>query len=245
MASDTILQIIKDVCSDVGVGVPNTATGSTDQQVLQLVGLANKEIRDLAARYMWQALIREQTFTTVANEDQGLLVGTVIPSGQPPKYIINETMFNRTLHVPYVGPLTPTGWQGLKAVTTVAGFYSRYRIRTGHLLLYPAPSVGQSVYFEYITEAAVSNTTQDVFATRFKKDDDFPLLDSNLVTLGVIWRWRKTKGLDYAEDFNLYERQVLDAMTRDKSAKPVSMNSYGRDDVRPLISVPAGNWMQP
>lgn len=245
MASDTILQIVKDMAASVGINQPNTATGSTDPQIIQLVALATEEVRSLATRFGWQSLIREQTFVTVAAEDQGALVGGICPAGQPPKYIINETMYNRTLHVPNVGPLSPTGWQGLKAVTTVAGFYSRYRLRTGRLLFYPAPAAGQSVYFEYVAEAAISNQAGDTFKTRFTQDADFPVVDSQLVTLGLRWRWKAAKGLDYAEDFNTYERDVLDAMTRDKTAKPVSLDSNRGNDIRPLISVPAGNWMQP
>lgn len=245
MASDSILTIIQDMTSVVGLNKPSTATGSSDPQVIQLVSLANEEVRSLAARYPWQTLIREQSFNTVASQDQGVFVGGIIPAGQPCKYILNETMYNRTLHIPQVGPLSPTAWQALSAVTTVAGFYSRYRLRTGHLLFYPAPAAGQTVYFEYLAEAAISNAAGDTFSTHFKKDDDFPVVDSGLVTLGLRWRWGKAKGFDYAEDFNTYEREVLDAMTHDKTAKPISLNSGHGNGVRPLISVPAGNWMQP
>jgi hypothetical protein len=35
------------------------------------------------------------------------------------------------------------------------------------------------------------------------------------MTQGVIWRWKAAKGLEYAEDYNKYERLVADQMGRD------------------------------
>lgn len=242
MATESILQIVKEVAGRVGINKPNTATGSTDPQVVQLVALAGEEVQELSGRFDWQSMIVEQSFVTVALEDQGALVGTIVPAGRPLRKIINETMFNRTTHFPVTGPLTPTGWQGLKAVTTVAGFYSRYRIRTGRLLFYPAPAAAQSVYFEYIAENGVSSVDGSVFRLNFTADDDFPMVDSRLVKLGLRWRWKAAKGLDYSEDFNTYERAVLDAMTSDGTKQPARLDGKASVGVHPGIWVPRSNW---
>lgn len=244
MASESILKIVQEMAGRVGLNKPGTATGSTDPQIIQLVSLANEEVQELAGRFDWQTLIVEQSFSTVNAEDQGLLVGAVCSVTKPPRKIINETMFNRTTHFPVTGPLTPTGWQGLKAVTTVAGFYSRYRIRSGHLLFYPAPAAAQSVYFEYITEFAVSSADGSAFRLAFMADDDFPLLDSRLIKLGLKWRWKSAKGLDYEEDFNTYERAVLDTMTSDGTKQPARLDGHSTTGVHPGIWVPRSNWMQ-
>lgn len=249
MATESILQIVTETAARVGVNKPNTATGSTDPQVVQLVALASEEIQELSARFDWQSLIVEQTFVTVNAENQGYVSGfvppggvQVIPTTKPMRKIINETMFNRTTHFPVTGPLTPTGWQGLKAVTTVAGFYSRYRIRQGQLLFYPAPAAAQSVFFEYITEYPISNLDGSIFKLAFTRDDDFPLVDSRLVKLGLRWRWKAAKGLDYTEDFNTYERAVLDSMTSDGTKQPARLDGHSTVGVHPGIWVPRSNW---
>lgn len=245
MAKQSILEIVKAVCGRIGLNKPNTATGSTDIQVTQLVDLANEEGQELAARFGWQALIREKTFTLLAAEDQGLLVGgTILAAADGFSKIINDTIFNRTTQVQVTGPVTPRGWQGLKATTTATGFYSQYRLRAGHLLLYPAPSVGTAA-FEYLTENWVSNLAGDTFSVQFTADDNYPLLDSRLITAGLLWRWKAAKGFEYAEDYNKYEAAVLDAMTGDKTAQTVRLDGVNQDGLDPHILVPRGNWMQP
>src|SRR5581483_1098418 len=218
MASDTILTIVREVCGRIGLNKPSTATGSTDVQVQQLVSLANEEGKELSARTDWQELIREATFTTFATEDQGKIIGNRIPATPAAgtitatadglKHIINDTMWNRTTLVSTPGPLTPSGWQGLKATTAGTGWWAQYRIRGGNLLFWPAPAVGQLVAFEYKTENWVSNANGDLFRRLFSADDDFPLLDSDIFMTGLSWRWKKAKGLAYAEDFASYENMV-------------------------------------
>jgi len=248
MAQEPILTIVQEMAGRVGLNKPGSATGSTDPQIIQLVSLANEEVQELAGRFDWQSLIVEQSFMTINAEDQGVLwsptTTCICNVTKPPRKIINETMFNRTTHFPVTGPLTPTGWQGLKAVTTVAGFYSRYRLRGGHLLFYPAPADSQSVYFEYITEYPISSADGSAFKLSFTKDDDFPLLDSRLIKLGLKWRWKSAKGLDYEEDFNTYERAVLDSMTSDGTKQPARLDGHSTTKVHPGIWVPRSNWMQ-
>ena len=242
MAADTILTIIRDFAPRVGVGKPTTATGSTDVQVQQMVALANEEGQELAARFDWQQLILEATWTSVATEDQGALSGTIVSAALGFNHILNDTIWNRTTKVGPGGPLSPVAWQANKA-TSYTGPYSQYRIRGGHLLLLPAPAAGETLAFEYVSENWVSNTTGDATSNAFVSDDDYPLLDSRLIKLGLIWRWKAAKGLDYSQEFQNYELAVADAKTRNIPRTKVSMNGPC-DDFQPFIQVARGNWMQ-
>jgi hypothetical protein len=243
LAQDNILKIVRDVAGRVGLNKPNTVTGSTDVGVVQLLDLANAEGQDLAARYEWQILMREKVFTTIAAEDQGKLVGgTILSPADGFKKILNDTIFDRSQRVQVTGPLTPRAYQAYKGTTNMNGFYSQYRLRGGHLILYPAPSVGRTYAFEYLSENWVSNLNGDEFSARFEADEDYPLFDSQLITMGLLWRWKASKGLEYAEDFNAYEGRVLDAMAADKTTRPVRLDGCNRDGADPFILVSRGNW---
>lgn len=241
MASQSALEIVKEVCSRVGIAKPNAAVGSTDIQIQQLVALANEEGQELASRYLWTALIREKTFTTIANEDQGVLATAILAAADGFDYIINDTLWNRTIRYPLPGGTPPAQWQAEKAFTTT-GAYARYRIRGGHLLMLPAPAAGLTIAFEYKTANWRSNVTTDVFGNSFAADTDYPLLDSRLITLGLVWRWKASKGLQYSENFQTYEAAVADAMARDGTKKPVSMNGCGDGNFQPYVVVPLTNW---
>jgi hypothetical protein len=243
MTQETALQIIRAVAGGRGLGRPGTSTGSTDVQILQLVDLLNEEGQDLAARFAWQALIQEKTWTMLGAEDQGLLVGgSILTEADGFDYIFNDTIHNRTTQFPVTGPISPQMWQASKATTTVASPYSQYRIRGGHLLMYPAPTAGHTGAFEYKTENWVSNDEGDAFSSKFVEDDDFPLLDSRLLKLGLTWRWKKEKGLEYAEDFETYEAAVLDKITRDKTAKSARLDGTDTTGIQPVIAVARGSW---
>ena len=243
MASQTALEIVRTVAGRVGIQRPSTATGSTDVQVQQLVALLNEEGQELAKRYVWQATVREKTFTTIAAEDQGLLVGGAILSAADGfKYVLNDTIYDRTTEY-QLQHSTPTRWQSDKSTLPV-GPYSRYRIRNGRLLMLPAPTAGLTVAFEYVTENWVSNAAGDAFRAEFTMDGDFPLLDSQLLIMGLKWRWKAAKGLSYAEDMQSYELAVADATSRDEPRGVVSFNGPDRDNFEPYVVTPAGDWNQ-
>lgn len=241
--SESILTIIRDVAPRLGINKPNAATGSTDPQIVQLVALANEETQELGARYPWTVLDNECSFTTVATEAQGTLTGQIIPAGQVLGYVLGDTMWNRTQKINVPGPISPAGWQGVKALNSAGGFWSRYRIRANQLLFYPTPAAGQLVVFEFISESTVLNADGSAYSTIFSKDDDVSLLSSRLIKLGLKWRWKQAKGLDYAEDFDTYEAAVADAMARDGTKPTLDMGrSQPLDGISPVVVVPRANW---
>tara|TARA_R110000765_G_scaffold23830_3_gene59917 strand:+ start:877 stop:1365 length:489 start_codon:yes stop_codon:yes gene_type:complete len=152
-------------------------------------------------------------------------------------YIINQTFWNRTLTQPVLGPLSPSEWQLLVARTTT-GPYSQFRIRAGQLFAYPAPVAGQTWVFEYQTlnfcESA-GGTDQSAWLA----DTDTGLMSENLMELGVVWRFKKKNGLDYSEDFRLYEQKLANLTSRVGGKKVLSMNGAG---TRSGIYIPEGSW---
>lgn len=228
--------MVQDVCVRVGLSSPNAAAGSTELKVNQIVALVNEEGKELAARYQWTALTNEATFTTVAAETQASL-NTIAPNL---KYIINDTIWNRTLRRPVFGPLAAQRWQQVKALV-MQGPWNQFRIRGGSILFIPVPTAGQSCYFEYVSKNWSTDSTGVTGKSSMTVDTDVSLLDEDIMTLGVIWRFKAAKGLSYAEDFNKYERRVIDAMARDGSKDVMNIGDV-RYDIYPGIMVPSGSW---
>lgn len=55
----------------------------------------------------------------------------------------------------------------------------------------------------------------------FTADDDEFILDNRLLRLGLIWRWRQQKRLEYGEDMQTYEIALSQAQARDKGARVI------------------------
>lgn len=233
----TCLQIVQKACQSLGINVPNSALGSADPQIIQLVALAEREGQDLANRYQWEVLQKEATFNTVAAQVQTTLAAITTNFD----YIVNDTIWNRTLRRPVYGPKSMPDWQQAKAMQ-INGPFNSFRIINDAINFYPNPAVGNVCAFEYITKNWVTAfggaSTQDFWAN----DGDTPLLNGQLILLGLIWRWKAAKNLDYAEDFSTYENRVSNAMGRDAGKAKLSLTGQTEYEINPVVIIPSGSW---
>lgn len=236
----SLLTIIENVTEDLGIATPTTVINNTDRQIVQLLAIANREGRDLASRFGWSRLITEKTYTIISGRDQGAFNSTICTGGDF-DYLVNQTMWNRTTDLPIVGPVSESDRQAFKAFS-VTGPYQRYWVQGGHLYLDPAPSGGDTLAFEYKSKFWCESSATSAGQSKWNDDSDLGRLDEDLMTLGIIWRWRQRKGLDYAEDMRTYETRVADAIVRDKSGRTLNLNG-GDDNRTPGTLVPSGNWI--
>ena len=206
--------------------------------VIQIQGLVEEEGNDLAARAPWQTLINEASLTTTATSNQGDMA-TLCPNGY--RYILNNTIWSRTRRLPVAGPLDPVEWQQLQAMF-VNGPYYRYRIRGNDLLVNPTPPAGESWYWEYVSYNWITDAGGTQYRQYFSADTDVSLIPETLLIAGLRWRWKKEKGLDYAEDFRTYETQVQDAIGRDGGKRTLAMDQTA-PAIQPGIWVSPGSWM--
>lgn len=233
----TCLTVVQNVCGEIGLTQPTAVITNTDPQVKQILAIANREGRTLSKRGRWQNLTQEATFNTVATASQGAI--TTI-AGTDFSYILNETIWNRDLKRPVFGPLSSAQWQQLKAQSQT-GPFNQFRIRGNLLYFLPTPTAGQACAFEWQSKNWCQNAAGTVTYAGWNADTDVGLLDEDILSLGVIWRWKSAQGLDYAEDFNEYERRVADSLGRD-AGKP-RLNLGGDSfDMWPAILVPSGSW---
>jgi hypothetical protein len=234
----TMLTTVQNFCRRTGLSVPTTVFGTSDSQVRQIYSLLEEEGNDLASRGSWQGLTFEAAHTTLAAEDQGALT-SIATNGF--RYMKNGTIWDRTTRLPVCGPLDSQDWQTLKA-WAVTGPRYQYRIRGGKFLVNPNPTAGDSWYFEYVSQNWILGADGTTYKQYFTLDTDTILLPETLVLMGLRWRWKKEKGLDYAEDFRTYESQVKDALGRDGSKPVLHMDMCSTAGPRPGIFVPVGSW---
>ena len=236
----SLLTMIQGVAQDLGLPTPTTVVGNPDVQVTQLLQIAQREGRDLASRFPWTKMVLSNTFTIAAAQDQGLMNGTVVSTSDF-DYIIPESFWNRTTTMPIRGPLSFTEWEALQAIP-VTGPFPFYLLRDGHLYLSPTPAVGtQTGAFEY-KSTFWCESNAGVGRAAWAADSDIGRLDENLMSLGITWRWLKRKGLDYGEDFQTYEKRLIDAYARDGGRR--ILNSTGsRFGGGPALGIPYGSWV--
>lgn len=235
----TLLEIVTKHCQRNGLPVPAAILGSVDPQVIQMYSLLEEGCEAIATRGQWEELVSEATWTTVALEDQGEM-STIAPGFES---LLIRTIWDRTLNLPLWGPNSPQDWQELKGLFIDGPTYT-FRIRESHLLVNPVPPAGSTWAFEYMDLRYIYDPVNAVRLESFTLDTNEVLLPQRVVTLDLRWRWKKEKGLPYAEDFNIFENACVDAIARSGGTKVISMNSDSRRG-SPGIFIPSGSWVVP
>lgn len=232
----TLLTMINDVQDRIGLPRSSVVVSSTEQNVRRLLAWANVEGKALMKRYGWQALQTENTFTSLAQASQ---TGAI-----PADFdrFINNSMFNRTRKRRVTGPLAAKDWQSIQA-TSASIMTDSFRVRGNAILLSPTPPAGDTYAYEYISNLWVdSDADGDGDLAAWTADTQTSLLPEFLMGLGTEWRFLKAVGLDYAESFNTYEEEVVQAIMRDGGQRTISLANDPGQLLAPAIGVPEDSW---
>lgn len=229
----SLLTICQRAAVAIGLPRPSVIVGNSEPDAMELMEFANQEGEEAARRHNWQALQREQTFTSVATETQTGMVPADL------ERFINETFWNRTTRRRMIGPIDPQAWQAMKAQTTTP-IDNWFRRRGDDILIYPAPTAGQTLAFEYVSTQwceSAGGTGQAAFAA----DTDVSRLPDRLFVLGVRWRFLRAKGLDYSPAQEEYEAAMQVAILGDVPRRTASLASESLGKA-PGVYVPEGDW---
>lgn len=230
----SLLTVTQYFCGRQGLPIPSTVIGNTDTTVLMLLRLLEEEGNDLAKRGNWNVLTREATYTTLAVANHGPIT-TIAPIFY--RHILNDTIWDRSGKLPIL-TCTDEEWQAIQAMTTTTTPY-RYRLRGGDLLTTPTPPAGLTWAFEYISAAWILNSITP--KQYFVADADTMLLPEDLILAGLRWRYLREKGLEYAELFATYEKQVTYALGTERPRG--TLNAAGTTLRGPAVYIPAGSWI--
>lgn len=212
----SLLTMVQGACSLISLDAPVTAVGNSDNAVRILVSAAQREAVQLARRWTWQRLQRTRFFISTALTAQT----AALPDDFDGRLLAN-TFWNVTRKWGVEGPLDPQEWQ--QRIRSVGqGPYTAWRLAGNTLELTPVPIDGEVYSFAYMTKnvcVSAGGTEQAVWTN----DSDTGLLDEELMLLGLVWRFKQSRGMDYAEDMRTYEIEVMQAMARDGSRRTVSL----------------------
>lgn len=230
----SLLTIIQSAADKIGVKRPTLVVSNNTPTIIQLLDYCNQSGDELMRSYDWQVLTKEKTFTSVASETQTDMVATDLDR------FINETFWNRTQRRPFKGPLSPQEWQQIKA-TVVTPVREVFRQRGGDILIQPVPSAGDTFAYEYVSTQWRTDTN-DTAIDSFSADTDKSLISENLITLGIVWRYKQARGLPWEGDYAIYETQVKLRAMRDAPKRTVDMANDAPYERMPVIGVPESNW---
>lgn len=207
----TLLTIAQAAADEVQINRPGSVVGNSDPDAQRFLRFANKAGEWLSRQYDWQALRKEQTFTSTATETQA----GALPSdfGR----FVTETFWNRTQYRLVTGPVSSVQWQGRRASANpdTPEFFS---YRGGTILVSPTPKAGDTYAFEYVSNEWTQGAGGGATASTFAADTDVSLIDEELVTLGVIFEWLQSEGQPIQVAAAQYQRRLRDLVRQERSS---------------------------
>jgi len=209
----TLLSICKDAAYEVQIAAPATIVGNTSTDALRFFRYANKVGIDLMKRFTWQDLRTEKTFTALGQSEQT----SILPSDFD--RFVPETFWDRTNQILVSGPVPPVRWNGLKA-SSYDGAARRFIYRGDSIFVIPVFDGGESLAFEYVSKnwaQSSGGTPQE----KFQADTDVSVINEELITLGVVYRWLLSEDQPYQEVKREFEDKAWEYYKTDQSAPEV------------------------
>lgn len=232
----TVLQVAQTFAGRQGLPQPSFVVGNSDAQVTQILGLLQEFCDDLVSRRLWEQNTREATFTSTAVEDQGSIYD-IAREGY--RGMVPDTFFDRTQRLKIPVAISPEEWQLRKTLGFTGPLYQA-RVRQNRLLFMPPPAAGHLMAFEYLSENFVTSSTGVGKKWPTEDSDTFGLNDS-LPVAYLRWAWKSAKGLDYTEEFRMYETMV----NQEKIATRIPQKARLDAEIgtaRPGLIIPPGSW---
>lgn len=157
--------------------------------------------------------------------------------------LIGDANWDRTNHWPNLGPKSSQEWQWLQGglISTVPR--ERYRIYGNRMRFFPAPTSPLNVAFEYVSNQCVIATgdTNPSKSSATVDTDTFVFKDDVLVK-GLLFYWKRAKGLDYAVEAMQFADAVSKAQAQDEPSPRLSLSPIQPDIYILPQSVPEGSW---
>lgn len=227
----TILSVIQEACKAVGLDVPDAVASATDRRYVEMLSVANEMAERIAGGADWQALSTIGTFT-----GDGSATEFDLPSNYD-RMPAKAQMWSSSLSAPLSHIEGLDRWLGLD-VQSFDFVVHAWTIYGGKVHIKPALATGVTAKFFYISNGFVVPAS-GANKSAFTADEDTFILDERLLKLGIIWRWKERKGLDYAESMADYEEALQRRVAKDKGSSVLRLGRVRLpSDVRIAYPVP-------
>lgn len=198
----TLLTAVNEVCDIVSLDQFESVYGSDDPNAQTMVTLAKEAGDEIARRVDWQAMLK--TGTPIASpyslpdDYQRLIPGGAVRTA--------AGAFCRAVTV-------GSQWSIIAASASAQPFFF---VRGDAILFAPAAAaVGATV--DYVSKNwIISDGDQE--KDEFGSDDDKTLFPERLMVKGILWRWKRQKGLAYEDNLAEFEADLAQEINADRGA---------------------------
>lgn len=146
-------------------------------------------------------------------------------------YLIVQTEWDRNFRWQLLGPLDAQEWQVIKSGISPVGPRMRFRIMQGKFYINPVGSpatlYSDNIALEYVSNAWVATASAPTVGvqTAYQLDTDVSIINEDLLTLSLKYRFLKAKGLPWDDAWQEFKEKKEKATGRSASARNLPLNS--------------------
>lgn len=209
----TVLSACQSAATKLNQPRPATVFGSTSPFAQELGDLANEAATAIAKAHDWRRLT---TLATITGD--GSDTSFALPSDYD-RMPLDSNIYGSLARLPFLKARDLDQWLEFD-ITPVVGAPGYWINLGGEVQIKPAMASTQTARYYYQSNIIVSGSK-----TAFTVDTDTFLLPERLLTLGIVWRWKAQKGLEYAEHLKNYEIAFGEEAGRDKGSRVLHMGT--------------------
>jgi hypothetical protein len=215
----TLLTVVKDVCSVIGVTQPSSVfSGITANRTMQeIVSLANEMAQRIAYDLRDWTVMKKVTDPEMTGD--GTTTAFNLPSDFKRMLLTTNVWRSNSGTTPMTFIPDLDEWTRRRFTNATDTSWGEWTIYGGQIHIFPALAVDETASFTYLNKYCITlagGGVSDVFVS----DTDTFLLDERVLKLGMIWQWKAQKGSPYAEDMGTYGDALTNAMGHD-SPSPI------------------------
>lgn len=221
----SVNDIINRAVAEIGLNQTTDPVGSTDETFVLAQSLLDSAGQEMVELHQWQNLVRKYEINTLSTD-----------SGEydlPDDfcYMIDQTGWDRTNHVPVNGPLNAQDWTYIEGRNLVSQtIYASFRPVQNKVVIFPSPPPdGLKLTFEYISRnwlmtAANGQSTHDVI----KDGGDICLFEPILMIKFLKVKIQDSKGFDSTAARQDFENMFLSRTGKDEGAEVLNASFNAR-----------------
>lgn len=232
----TAQEIITAAGQELGLEVGAVGTLQTGNTGEMALALLNSLGEDCVRVHDWQFLQFVAGFS-------GDGVNSTFPMPDDYGRTVNQTQWANNMKRPMTGPLTPQQWGWTQYGIVSVGVFYRYRIHLNEMEVFPAPGVGETFNFYYISKNWVFDPVAQAYKDKITLGTDQPVFDRRLMITGLKQRLWGQKGFDTSVLQREFEFNLNAEKGQSQGAQILNLGgSMDTFYLNPLINITDGGW---
>lgn len=210
----SVLDITGKACAYLGIEAPEALAASTDRTAVELAAVVQDAAEYIADQHDWQALKVLNTYTGT-----GAATAFDLPSDflRMPK---DTNIWSSAQETPMTHVLSHDDWLELE-VKSYELVIRAWTIIGDQVAIKPTMPATETAKFYYQSTKIFNDGSSNI--AEFTADTDTFRLGDRLLRWGIIWMFKATKGLDYAEDLATFEIVLAKRIAEDKGARTIAV----------------------